>query len=146
MKINRITTTVFIALSIFFVQCNKGGEDSAGTETKSGSFEAVELTGTPAQNMITVFDLGVKALEKNAENPGAAASELEAIMNAYNIADLREKSKSAKGTDQAATEQEKTQFKQLMETYKSLSVTVGGKDPAKFNDAHSKWSAAWGIN
>lgn len=141
----RMLTILLITGALVAVGCGKGDNNNSSSNGSTPA-PAVELTGSPAQNMIAVMDMGVNALKNNSENPAGAAAELNSIMSAYNIADVRAASRAAKEAGQGATEQEKAQFAALQEEYKKLAATVGGKDPAAFNGAHGEWSKAWGIN
>jgi len=105
----------------------------------------IALTGTPAQNLVTVFEAGIASLEANMNNPANAAKGLETIMTNYKISELREKSKAEKEAGRGASDAEKKRMKDGMEKYKELAIKIGSKDPAAFNPAHTKWSAAWGI-
>jgi hypothetical protein len=78
-------------------------------------------------------------------NPANAAKGLETIMTNYKISELREKSKAEKEAGRGASDAEKKRMKDGMEKYKELAIKIGSKDPAAFNPAHTKWSAAWGI-
>jgi hypothetical protein len=140
----RMLTILLISGALATVGCGKGEEAKNGGE--SSSAPAVALNGSPAQNMISVMEMGVNALKNNSESPAAAAAELNSIMSAYSIADIREASRAAKEAGQGATEEEKGRFKALQTEYKSLATTVGGKDPAAFNGAHGEWSKLWGLN
>ena len=105
----------------------------------------IALTGAPAQNLVTVFEAGIASLEANMNNPANAAKGLETIMTNYKISELREKSKAEKEAGRGASDAEKKRMKDGMEKYKELAIKIGSKDPAAFNPAHTKWSAAWGI-
>lgn len=142
MKLVLIATVVsgLVALGA----CKDKGKDSG--ESSAPAPAPVELTGTAAQNMITVFELGVTALKNNSADPVAAAKELTQIAATYDIADLRAKSRAAKEAGQGATDEEKARFKALMDEYKELAGTVGGANTAAFNPAHSAWSRLWGLN
>ena len=140
----RLLMVLFVSGALFATACGKGeSESNSGGDNAS---PAVELSGTPAQNMIAVMEMGVNALKNNSANPAGAAAELNSIMGAYNVADLRAASRAAKEAGQGATDAEKAQFKALQDEYKSLATQVGGQDPAAFNAAHAEWSKAWGIN
>ncbi len=105
----------------------------------------IALTGTPAQNLVTVFEAGIASLEANKDNPANAAKGLESIMTTYKISELRDKSRAEKEAGRGASEAEKKRLRDGMEKYKELALKIGSKDPAAFNPAHTKWSAAWGI-
>lgn len=140
-------SAVAILLLAFAINCKDKGETSttAPAPTPAPKQARFQLSGTPAGNLITVFEAGVAALEANAENPAAAAQELEAILAEVNVEDLRAIAKSAREAGQGATDVEKKALGDAMEKYKKLAATLGGKDPAAFNAAHTKWSAVWGI-
>ena len=135
---------VLVALLLAGAAC--GGDNSGDTADSGSSTPAPTLSGSPAQNMDTVMQMGVSALQNNAGNPAAAAGELSTIMNNYNVAELRAAARSAKEAGQGASEEEKAAFKAAQEAYKKLATEVGGADPAAFNAAHAEWSKAWGIN
>lgn len=139
----RMLTILMFSASLAAIGCGGGDSDDAAT---SGGAQRAALSGTPAQQMISVMEMGVNALKNNSENPAAAAAELNSIMGAYSVAEIRGAARAAKESGQGATDAEKGRFKALQIEYKSLAATVGGKDPAAFNAAHSAWSAAWGIN
>jgi hypothetical protein len=111
----------------------------------NNSVPNILLTGTPAQNLVTVFEAGISNLEANMDNPANAAKGLESIMTTHNMTELRGKSKAEKEAGRGASEAEKKRLRDGMEKYKELAVKIGSKDPAAFNPAHTKWSAAWGI-
>ena len=140
----RMLTILLISGALATVGCGKGEGDSANNGGQAAP--AVELNGTPAQNMISVMEMGVNALKNNGDNPAGAAAELNSIMSAYSISDIRAASRAAKEAGQGATDEEKGRFKALQIEYKSLATTVGGKDPAAFNGAHGEWSKLWGLN
>ncbi len=147
-QLNFRNVAVLITLSVFALSGVACGGDKGGDQSNGGSTPAPaqELTGTPAQNMVTVMQMGVTALQNNAGNPAGAAAELNSIMSAYNIADLRAAARTAKEAGQGASDAEKAAFKAAQDQYKKLAAEVGGADPAAFNGAHSEWSKAWGIN
>ncbi|MCB1327575.1 MAG: hypothetical protein H7A21_04770 [Spirochaetales bacterium] len=148
MQRKRIKTSLpLVGLSVLlaFGYCGDGSEENAGNEANQTT-PAVALTGTPAQNMITVMEMGVNALRNNSSNPGAAAAELNSLMASYDIADIRAQSRAARDAGQGATDAEKSRFQALLEEYKTLSTQVGAIDPAAFNAAHSEWSRLWSIN
>lgn len=139
----RMLTILLISGALATVGCGKGEGDSPNG---GNSAPAAELSGSPAQNMISVMEMGVNALKNNSGNPAGAAAELNSIMSAYNVADIRAASRAAKEAGQGATDAEKGQFKALQIEYKALAATVGGQDPAAFNGAHGEWSKVWGLN
>lgn len=144
MNLNKSLSLLSVIVVLLAVNCKKGKE---GEETNNSSDSAIvlNLNGSPAQNLITVFEAGITALESNADNPGAAASSLGKILSSYDVADLRDKARQAKEAGQGATEQEKNQLATAMAKYKKLAAEVGSKDPGAFNDVHTKWSAAFGV-
>ncbi|MBU44846.1 MAG: hypothetical protein CMN76_16610 [Spirochaetaceae bacterium] len=139
-----ITILGVVAIAtLFSAQCKDKGKEAT---TDQPSTTAVELTGTPGNKMITVMEMGVKALESNATDPAKAASELNRLMQAYDITAIRAEAKAAKEAGQGASEAEKTRFKELTEKYKNLATEVGKNDPAAFGAAHAEWSKLWSIN
>ncbi|MCB1306639.1 MAG: hypothetical protein KDK30_00595 [Leptospiraceae bacterium] len=147
MKTNRMNLSLLtISLSALLALTYCGDKSEEQPPEESNTNPVVTLDGTPAQNMITVMEMGVNALKNNSENPAAAAGELNSIMASYNITDIRDQARAAKEAGQGATDEEKNRFKALMEEYKTLATDVGGKDPAAFNAAHSEWSRLWSIN
>ncbi|WCL49772.1 hypothetical protein [Leptospira sp. GIMC2001] len=135
-----------ILLVAAFANCkkDKGGD----TESKDSSVESLptfDLSGSPAQNLITVFEAGIAGLESNSNDPAAAARELEKILSAVSVDGLRAKAKSAKEAGQGATDDEKQRLNAAMEKYKKLAASIGSQDPGAFNAAHTKWSAAFGV-
>lgn len=147
-QINLRNVAVLITLSVFALTGVACGGDKGGETSDGGNSPAPvqQLTGTAAQNMVTVMQMGVTALQNNAGNPAGAAAELNSIMGSYNIADLRAAARTAKEAGQGATDAEKAAFQAAQDQYKKLATEVGGADPAAFNAAHSEWSKAWGIN
>ncbi|MCP4131788.1 MAG: hypothetical protein GY754_12485 [bacterium] len=144
MRIN-VKVLVFLLLStalIIGIGCKKKKADDA-QEAKPEEKKVVQaLTGTPAQNMITVFEMGVTAVKGG--DTAAAATKLSAVMTDYDVADVRARSKAAKGTDKGATQAEKDKFKALNKEYKDLAAKLDNKN-AGFLTAHKDWSKAWGI-
>lgn len=141
----RMLTILLISGAMATVGCGKGDSEGANSGGETAA-PAVELTGTPAQNMISVMEMGVNALKNNSDNPAGAAAELNSIMGAYDVAALRGASRAAKESGQGATDAEKGRFKALQTEYKAMATTIGGKDPAAFNGAHGEWSKLWGLN
>ncbi len=140
MKKTILLAIISLVVGFTFAQCKKKEVPAAPAVPT-----VKELTGTPAQNMVTVMEMGVNAL-KNNPDAAAAASALKKIMADYNIAGLRAAAKAAKDAGQGATEAEKNRFQALQDEYKALAVKVGAANPGAFNDAHAEWSKAWGIN
>jgi hypothetical protein len=131
---------------IMFANCKKGkSEESNERENIVEDTPTFNLNGSPAENLITVFEAGVTALEENESNPGKAAKELSKILSAVNVESLRKKAKAAKEAGEGATDAEKKRLTAAMEKYKELAASIGGKDPAAFNAVHTKWSAAFGV-
>src|SRR5690606_15910513 len=86
-----------ILLIAAFANCKKDkGGDSDSKESSAESIPTFNLNGSPAQNLITVFEAGITGLESNSNNPAAAARELEKILSAVSVEDLRAKAKSAR--------------------------------------------------
>jgi len=140
---SRTMLVLFAAATLLAVHCKDKGGESTSTENQVAT---VELTGTAANKMITVMDMGVKALQSNASDPAKAAAELSRLMKSYDITAIRNEAKAAKEAGQGATEEEKARFKELTETYKKLATEVGQSNPAAFNAAHTEWSRLWSIN
>ncbi|MBW7857512.1 MAG: hypothetical protein H3C43_04280 [Leptonema sp. (in: Bacteria)] len=143
MKKTILVALLSISVVAFGTSCKKGGDNSS-TSTSSAP-PVVALTGTPAQQMIQVMEMGVNALKSNPD-ASVAASALKAILNNYNVESLRAASKAAKDAGQGATAEELNRFKALQEEYKSLAQSVGSQNPGAFNEVHTEWSKAWGIN
>ncbi|MCB1170866.1 MAG: hypothetical protein KDK25_11045 [Leptospiraceae bacterium] len=129
--------------AMLFAHCKDKEQANPGTDQAPAT---VELSGTPGNKMITVMEMGVKALENNSADPGKAASELNRLMKAYDITALRNEAKAEKEAGRGASEEEKAKFKELTETYKKLAAEVGAKDPTAFGGAHAEWSRLWSIN
>lgn len=142
MKKTILVALLSISVAAFGTSCKKGGDNSS---TSTPSAPVVALTGTPAQQMIQVMEMGVNALKSNPD-ASVAASALKVILNNYNVESLRAASKAAKDAGQGATADELNRFKALQEEYKSLAQSVGSKNPGAFNEVHAEWSKAWGIN
>jgi hypothetical protein len=136
---------VAVVLLTITANCKKDKEEASNNQSSSGSVPSFNLTGSPAQNLITVFEGGIAALESNATNPSAAANELNSILSAVNVEDLRAQAKAAKEAGNGATEEEKKKLNEAFEKYKKLAATIGSQDPGAFNDVHTKWSAAFGV-
>ena len=153
---NQLTKAISIFAILFVVvtaNCKKDKEKETENTTNTvvnntvvdNTIPTISLTGTPAQNLVTVFEAGISALEANMDNPANAAKGLESIMTTYKISELRDKSRAEKEAGRGATEAEKKRLRDGMDKYKELAVKIGSKDPSVFNPAHTKWSAAWGI-
>jgi hypothetical protein len=151
-KLKKTISMLAVMVLIVAVSCKKDkGTDNSKTVTPvnntvvNNSVPNISLTGTPAQNLVTVFEAGLTSVEANKDNPAKAAKGLESIMTTYKISELREKSKAEKEAGRGASDAEKKRLKDGMEKYKKLAVTIGSKDSAAFSSANAKWSAAWGI-
>ena len=106
---------------------------------------SVELTDNAAQNLIAVFEHGVKLVTDNKADPAKAAAAVQALLKEYDVADLRAKSKAAKEAGEGASDEDKAKFTAAKEAYGKLATEIGAKDEA-FNAVHKEWSAAWGLN
>ena len=105
----------------------------------------VALTGSASENLVAVFEAGVSAL-KGAGDAATGAAILTGMLEKYDVADLREKSKAAKAAGEGASEATKAKFKALKAEYAELSTKLGASDPKAFGEAAKAWAAAWGLN
>jgi hypothetical protein len=105
----------------------------------------VPLTGSASENLVSVFEAGVKAL-KAAPDATTGAAVLNGMLAKYDVADLRAKSKAAKAAGQGASVETKAKFKALKVEYNEVSTKLGGSDPKAFGAAAKAWAAAWGLN
>ncbi len=105
----------------------------------------VALTGSAAENLVAVFEAGVNAL-KGAEDAKTGATILTGMLEKYDVADLRAKSKAAKEAGQGASDELKDKFKKLKAEYNEVSTKLGAEDPATFGEAAKAWAMAWGLN
>jgi len=133
--------TILIFASCKKFQNQEGNEVTDDTENTP----TFTLDGSPAENLITVFEAGITELESNSNDPAGAASGLEKILNAVSVEELRSKAKAAKESGQGASVEEKKRLSAAFNKYKKLAAEIGGKDPGAFNAAHTKWSAAFGV-
>lgn len=86
----------------------------------------IALTGTPAQNLVTVFEAGIASLEANMDNPANAAKGLETIMTNYKISELRENLEQKKKQVVELLMQRK-RMKDGMEKYKELALKISSR-------------------
>jgi hypothetical protein len=105
----------------------------------------VPLTGSASENLVAVFEAGVNAL-KEAPDAAAGAAVLNGMLEKYDVADLREKSRAAKEAGQGATPETKQRLADLKKEYNEVSTKLGAEDPAAFGGAAKAWAAAWGLN
>lgn len=105
----------------------------------------VPLTGTPSENLVAVFEAGVNAL-KQAPDAATGAAVLTGMLDKYDVADLRAKSKAAKEAGQGASPELKAKLAGLKDEYNEVSTKLGGTDPAAFGGAAKAWATAWGLN
>ncbi|MBT8453150.1 MAG: hypothetical protein KJO40_14385 [Deltaproteobacteria bacterium] len=105
----------------------------------------VALTGSASENLVAVFEAGVNALE-GAGDAATGAAILTGMLEKYDVADLRAKSKAAKAAGQGASDATKAKFKALKAEYAEASTKLGASDPKAFGGAAKAWAAAWGLN
>ena len=105
----------------------------------------VPLTGTPSENLVAVFEAGVNAL-KEAPDAETGAAVLNGMLEKYDVADLRAKSKAAKAAGQGASPELKKKFAGLKKEYNEVSTKLGATDPDAFGGAANAWAKAWGLN
>ena len=105
----------------------------------------VALNGTAAENLVAVFEAGVNAL-KEADDAEAGAAVLTGMLEKYDVADLRAKSKAAKAAGEGASDELKAKFKALKTEYAEVSTKLGASDPEAFGEAAKAWAMAWGLN
>lgn len=105
----------------------------------------VPLTGSAAENLVAVFEAGVKALE-GASDAEEGAAILMGMLDKYDVADLRAKSKAAKEAGQGASDELKAKFKALKNEYNQVAARMGASDPQAFGEAAKAWAQAWGLN
>mgnify|MGYP001828710729 FL=1 len=105
----------------------------------------VAMTGSASENLVNVFEAGVNAL-KQAPDAAAGAAVLTGMLDKYDVADLRAKSRAAKEAGQGATPETKQKLADLKQQYNEVSTKLGAEDPAAFGDAAIAWAAAWGLN
>jgi hypothetical protein len=114
-------------------------------EPSGPAIPEVPLTGTPSENLVAVFEAGVNAL-KSAPDAASGAAVLNGMLEKYDVADLRAKSKAAKEGGQGASPELKQKLASLKEEYNEVSTKLGGTDPAAFGGAAKAWATAWGLN
>lgn len=129
--------------------------DEAAAEEKAPEPEVAEpsgpalpdvaLTGSASENLVAVFEASVNAL-KGAPDAKTGAAILMGMMDKYNVAELRAKSKAAKAAGQGATQETKDKLKALKSEYGELSTKLGGTDAEAFGEAAKAFAAAWGLN
>ena len=117
----------------------------AAAEPAGPTIPDVALTGTAAENLVAVFEAGVNAL-KDADDAAEGAAILNGMLEKYDVADLREKSKAAKAAGEGASDELKAKFKALKAEYGEVSTKLGATDPEAFGAAAKAWAAAWGLN
>jgi hypothetical protein len=105
----------------------------------------VPLTGSAAENLVAVFGAGVNAL-KGAKDAGEGAAILMGMLDKYDVADLRAKSKAEKEAGKGASDELKAKFKSLKNEYNQIASRLGASDPKAFGEAAKAWAAAWGLN
>jgi hypothetical protein len=105
----------------------------------------VPLTGTAAENLVAVFEAGVNAL-KEADDAKSGAAVLMGMLEKYDVAELRAKSKAAKEAGQGASDEVKAKFEALKAEYNQVSTKLGASDPQAFGEAAKAWAKAWGLN
>ena len=105
----------------------------------------VALTGSASENLVAVFEAGVNAL-KQVPDAATGAAILTGMLEKYDVADLREKSRAAKEAGQGATPATKQKLADLKKEYNEVSTKLGAADPAAFGEAAKAWAAAWGLN
>ncbi len=114
-------------------------------EPEGPAIPDVQLTGSAAENLVAVFEAGVNAL-KGAKDAQEGAAILMGVLDKYDVADLRAKSKAAKEAGQGASDELKAKFKSLKNEYNQVSARLGASDPQAFGEAAKAWAAAWGLN
>ena len=105
----------------------------------------VALTGSASENLVAVFAAGVNAL-KGAGDAATGAAILTGMLEKYDVADLRAKSKAAKAAGQGASDETKAKFKALKAEYAQVSTKLGASDAQAFGEVAKAWAAAWGLN
>lgn len=119
--------------------------EPAAAEPAGPTIPDVALTGTAAENLVAVFEAGVNAL-KEADDAAEGAAVINGMLEKYDVADLREKSKAAKAAGEGASDELKAKFKALKADYGEVSTKLGATDPKAFGAAAKAWAAAWGLN
>ena len=103
----------------------------------------VELSDSPSKNLIAVFSAGTMAIQS--ASPKDAATIINGLLEKFDVADLRAKSKAAKESGAGASKEEVAKYKELQEKYKARADELGKEDAAAFAPAAEAWAAAWGI-
>lgn len=114
-------------------------------EPEGPAIPDVALTGTAAENLVAVFEAGVNAL-KGAKDAEEGAAILNGMLEKYDVADLRAKSKAAKAAGEGASDELKAKFKALKGEYNEVSTRLGASNPEAFGEAAKAYAAAWGLN
>ena len=129
------------------VAAEKAPEPKAAepAEPAGPAIPEVALTGTASENLVAVFGAGVNAL-KGAGDAASGAAILTGMLEKYDVADLRAKSKAAKAAGQGASDETKAKFKTLKAEYAEVSTKLGASDPKAFGEVAKAWAAAWGLN
>jgi hypothetical protein len=119
--------------------------EAAPAEPARPAIPDVPLTGSASENLVAVFEAGVNAL-KQAEDAKEGAAVLTGMLDKYDVADLRAKSKAAKAAGEGASDEVKAKFKALKAEYNEVSTKLGASDPDAFGEAAKAYAAAWGLN
>lgn len=120
-------------------------EAAQPAEPTGPAIPEVALTASASENLVNVFEAGVNAL-KQADDAQAGAAVLMGMLDKYDVAELRAKSKAAKAAGQGASDEVKAKFKTLKAEYNEVSTKLGASDPDTFGEAAKAWAAAWGLN
>lgn len=136
-----MTVLLISFLAVFATQC----KEKEKTDVPSVETSKVELTGTPAQKMTQLMQMGVDAL-KNSPDAATAASKLSGLLSNYDVAALRAEAKKAKEAGQGATAEEIAAYKNAADSFKSMATEVGAQNPAVFSAVAESWSKAWSLN
>jgi hypothetical protein len=120
-------------------------EAAEPAEPAGPAIPEVALTGSASENLVAVFEAGVNAL-KGADDAATGAAILTGMLEKYDVADLRAKSKAAKAAGEGASDATKAKFKSLKAEYAEVSTKLGASDPKAFGEAAKAWAAAWGLN
>ncbi|MGB5702358.1 MAG: hypothetical protein WBM48_06050 [Polyangiales bacterium] len=120
-------------------------ETAQPAEPTGPAIPDVALTASASENLVNVFEAGVNALTE-ADDAQAGAAVLMGMLDKYDVAELRAKSKAAKAAGQGASDEVKAKFKALKAEYNEVSTKLGASDPQAFGEAAKAWAAAWGLN
>lgn len=120
-------------------------EAAEQAEPAGPTIPEVALTGSASENLVNVFEAGVNGL-KEAGDAKEGAALLTGMLEKYDVAGLRAKSKAAKAAGQGASDEVKAKFKALKAEYNEVSTKLGASDPDAFGEAAKAWAAAWGLN